>query len=149
ALYQAERELYRKHGVSTPLWQINSEASLGKAYLRELGVPPFLRAHPEVPPAVHGYGMVAYSGGRSGGRIRLQPPEVLYYDFKSQYATVNALMGVQDLLLAKDVHVREVTAGVQALLANFTLEQLQSTAFWRRLRVLVRIRPAAGDLLSV
>jgi hypothetical protein len=67
------------------MWEIFSEANLGKAYLREFGVPPFLRAHPEVPPEVHGYGMVAYYGGRSEVHIRLQPTEVLYCDFKSQY----------------------------------------------------------------
>jgi hypothetical protein len=148
ALYQAERELYRQHGVSKPLWQIYSEASLGKAYLAELGVPPFVRAHAGFPPEVHGFGMVGYSGGRSEVRIRLQPTEVLYCDFKSQYPTVNALLGLQALLLAQEVTVREATADVQALLSGLTLDRLQVPAFWRRLRVLVRIRPN-NDLLPV
>jgi hypothetical protein len=148
ALYQAERALYRRHGVGKPVWQIYSEASLGKAYLQELGVPPFVRQHPGVPPEVHGYGMVGYYGGRSKVHIRLQPTEVLYCDFKSQYPTVNAVLGLQALLLARTVTVRDATADVQALLATLTLDQLQDPAFWRRLRVLVRIRPD-DDLLPV
>jgi hypothetical protein len=146
ALYQAERQLYRRHAVSKPLWQIYSEASLGKAYLAELGVPPFLRAHPGFPPEVHGYGMVGYSGGRSEVRIRLQPTEVQYCDFKSQYPTVNALMGLQALLIAKEVTVHDATPDVRALLAGLTLDQLQAPAFWRGLRVLVRIRPQDDHL---
>ena len=148
SLYQAERELYRRHGVSTPMWQIYSEASLGKAYLKELGVPRFLQQHPEVPPEVHGYGMVAYYGGRSKVRIRLQPTEVLYADFKSQYATVNALMGLQDLLVAQTITIRDATMDVRQMLATLSLEQLQTPAFWRRLRVLVNIKPD-GDLLPL
>src|SRR5262249_17986186 len=99
-------------------------------------------------PEVHGYGMVAYSGGRSEVRIRLHPTEVLYYDFKSQYATVNALIGIQDLLLAKEVRVRDVTAEVQALLAACTLDQLQDPAFWRRRGGVVRTG-RGGALLPV
>jgi len=148
ALYQAERDLYRRHGVSKPMWRIYSEASLGKAYFAELGVPPFLHAHPDFPPEVHGYGMAAYYGGRSEVRIRLQPVEVLYCDFKSQYPTVNALMGLQDLLLAREVTVRDATAEARALLATLTIDQLQSPDFWRGLCVLVKVRPA-GDLLPV
>jgi hypothetical protein len=148
SLYQEERQLYRKHGVSSPMWRIYSEASLGKAYLRELGVPPFLDQHADFPAQVYGYGMVAYYGGRSEVRIRLQPTEVIYCDFKSQYPTVNAVMGLQDLLLAKDVMVRDATADVRMLLATYTLDQVQSPAFWRRLRVLVKVRPQ-DDLLPV
>jgi hypothetical protein len=57
-------------------------------------------------------------------------------------------MGLQDLLLAKEVTVRDATADVRAMLAAFTLDQLQSPTFWRRLRVLVKIRPE-NDLLPV
>jgi hypothetical protein len=148
ALYQAERDLYRRHGLSKPIWQILSEASLGKAYLEEMGIPRFLHAHPEVPPEIHGYGMVAYYGGRSEVRIRLKPTEVRYCDFKSQYATVNALMGLQDLLLARSVTVRDVTRETRDFLTTVRLEDLQVAAIWRYVRKLVKIRPQ-GDLLPV
>lgn len=154
ALYQAERALYRRHGVSAPLWSIYSEASLGKAYFKELGVPRFMQQHPDFPPDVMGYGMAAYYGGRSEVKIRLQPTEVIYTDFKSQYPTVNALMGLQDLLLAERIEVRqgaEVAAGVRAWLALVVAngpDELHTSAAWRRLRCLVKVRPD-GDLLPV
>jgi hypothetical protein len=146
SLYQAERELYRTHGVGKKMWQIYSEASLGKAYLGELGVPRFLEQHADFPREVLGYGMVAYYGGRSEVHIRLQPTEVLYCDFKSQYPTVNALMGLQDLLLAKRILVRDATADVRNLLTTICLEHLHDPAYWRRLRVLVKLRPDADSL---
>ncbi len=154
ALYQAERDLYRRHGVSKPLWSIYSEASLGKAYFEEMGVPRFRQQHPNFPPEVLGYGMVAYYGGRSEVRIRLQPTEVIYTDFKSQYPTVNALMRLQDLLLAERIEVRqgvEVAAEVRAWLALVAAngpDELHSSEAWQRLRCLVKVRPA-GDLLPV
>jgi hypothetical protein len=130
------------------MWRIYSEAPLGKAYLRELGVAPFLQQHPAFPPEVLGCSMVAFYAGRSEVHVRLRPTEVLYCDFKSQYPTVHALMGLQDLLLAKHITVRDATADVRAMLAALTLDQLQEPQTWRRLRVLVKIRPQQ-DLLPL
>lgn len=148
AIYQELRALYRKHGVSTPMWSIYSEASLGKAYLKEMGVPPFLEAHPDFPEEILGYAMNSYIGGRSEVHIRLQPVEVRYLDFKSQYPTGNALMCLQDLLLANEVHMRDVTADIRAMLSHISLADLQQPAFWQKLRVLVKIKPQ-GDILPV
>jgi hypothetical protein len=148
ALYQAERELYRRHGLSTPIWKILSEATLGKACLEEVRVPRFLKAHPEVTPQIHGYGMVGYYGGRSEVRWRLKPIEVRYLDFKSQYPTVNALQGLQDLLLARTITVRAATAEIHDFLSTVRLEDLQHPETWRRLRGFVRLRPDE-DLLPV
>ena len=154
ALYQAERTLYKRHDVSAPLWSIYSEASLGKAYFKDMGVPRFMQQHPDFPADVMGYGMVSYYGGRSEVKIRLQPTEVIYTDFKSQYPTVNALMGLQDLLLAERIEVRqgtEVVAEIRAWLALVVAngpDELHTSAAWRRLRCLVKVRPD-GDLLPV
>lgn len=148
ALYQAERALYKRHGVTKPMWFIYSEASLGKAYYSLLRVPPFMRQNKDFPSEVMGYAMVSYYGGRSDVRIRLQPVEVIYCDFKSQYPTVNALMGLQDLLIAERVDVRDCTADVRGWLATLTPADLQQPDVWRRLRCLVKIRPN-GDVLPV
>ncbi len=149
ALYRAERALYKRHGVTKPMWFIYSEASLGKAYYVLLGVPPFMRQNKDFPSEVMGYAMVSYYGGRSDVRIRLQPVEVIYCDFKSQYPTVNALMGLQDLLIAERVDVRDCAADVRGWLATLTPADLQQPDVWRRLRCLVNIRPDGGDVLPV
>jgi len=148
SLYQAERSLYRTHGLSRDMWRIYSEASLGKAYLKELGMPQFMKQNAAFPKDVLGYGMVAYYGGRTEVKIRLQPTEVVYCDFKSQYPTVNALMGLQDLLLAKQVKVKDCTAQVREWLKNVTMDDLQKPESWSRLRCLVKVRPD-GDIIPV
>jgi len=130
------------------MWFIYSEASLGKAYYVLLGVPPFMRQNKDFPSEVMGYAMVSYYGGRSDVRIRLHPVEVIYCDFKSQYPTVNALMGLQDLLIAERVDVRDCAADVRGWLATLTPADLQQPDVWRRLRCLVKIRPN-GDVLPV
>lgn len=146
SLYQEERDLYRKHGLSKEITGIYSEASMGKAYYKEFGISPFLEKNPDFPCDVLGYGMAAYYGGRTEVRIRLKPMEVIYCDFKSQYPTVNALMGLQDLLLAREVRVRKCTREAQELLVGLTLEELLKPETWKKLRVLVKVIPC-GDVL--
>src|SRR3712207_3248993 len=130
------------------MWQIYSEASIGKAYKKKLGVVPFLQQHPDFSKDVLGKAMSTYYGGGSGIRIRLQPVEVIYCDFKSQYPTVNALMGVQDLLLAEHIDVQPCPEATQAFLNRITLDDLHHFDTWRRLLVLVQLRPDQ-DLLPV
>jgi hypothetical protein len=142
--YKALHDLYGRHGLSTPMWRIYSEASLGKSYLKEMGITPILARQPDFPKDVLGYGMAALYGARVECAVRLQPVEVEYDDFLSQYATVNALLGLQDLLLAKELRIRrgpEVTAEVRAFLQRVTLVDLQRPETWRGLRFLCLVRP--------
>jgi hypothetical protein len=148
----AERDLYRRHGVGRDRWTIYSEASLGKAHLHDLRVPTAARRAWAIPDTRQGHAMTAYFGGRAEVHIRLRPTEVIPVDFKSQYPTVNALLGLQGLWLARAVTVRHgprVVAEVRRLLADpHLLDWLQRPEHWRRLRVFVRLRPR-GDVLPV
>ena len=123
-----------------------SEASLGKGYLRELGVPTSKKRPWALPPETQGAALTTYYGGRSEVTIRQTPVEVIYCDFKSQYPTVNTLMGLQAFWIAGDVTTREVTDEVAAFLAQpipDLLRTLQQPATWQRLRVIVKL--AAHD----
>jgi len=149
SLYVAERDLYRRHNVDRALSSIYSEASLGKAYLRAMGVPTAKARSWSITSAVQGYAMSAYYGGRAEAHIRLKPVQVIYCDFKSQYPTVNALMGLQEMLLATDLSTRDATAAVRELLSDpHLLERLQQPETWRRLRCLVKLLPC-DDILPV
>lgn len=147
-LYQAEREAYRKHGLSRDPWKIFSEASMGKAYLSDLGIPPFLQKHKDFPKDAIGKAMTAYYGGRTEVRIRLKPTEVIYTDFTSEYPTVNALMNIQQLLLAEKITVEPCLEEAQSLLKELTLENLLKKENWPKLRCFVKVMPD-GDLLPV
>ena len=100
------RERYRALGISKPVWNVFSPASLGKGFYDDMGVPHFMEAHPYFPPSVLGICMVSFYGGRSEIRIRNRPVEVIHVDFKSQYSTGNALLGTQHLLLAETYEIQ-------------------------------------------
>ena len=100
------RDRYKALGISKPVSEVYSAASLGKGFYDDLGVPRFMDAHPDFPPSVLGYCMEAFYGGLTDVRIRDQIVEVIHTDFKSQYSTANILLGLQDLLLAQTYEIR-------------------------------------------
>ena len=147
------RARYREHGLTKGPWEIYSEASLGKGYYREFGVPHFMLQHKDFPPEIIGLHMQAYYGGRSEVRIRKGIYEVSHTDFKSQYPSVNALMGLQEMLLAERIEIdrgEKHLAKVRAFLDGITLKDLQKPQTWRHplMRTIVRIVPS-GDILPV
>jgi hypothetical protein len=144
AVWVALRDLYKQHDLKKPPWKIYSEASLGKAYLEAFEVPRFLPRHKSILPEIIGYHMAAYYGGRSEVRVRRKVCDVIHTDFKSQYPTVNALLKLQDLLLAERIEVRggpSHVEEVQAFLDAVTLEDLQRPDTWPKLRSIVRVLP--------
>jgi len=64
--------------TQTPLHSLHSEASLGKAYLKQMGVRPFLEVQPDFPKELLGAAMCSYFGGRSEVHIRRKVTRVLY-----------------------------------------------------------------------
>lgn len=148
SLYQAQRTVYRQHGLTKEPWKLFSGASIGKSYLYDFEIPPFLKQHTSFPRAAIGKAMMAYYGGRTEVRIRLQPTEVIYTDFTSEYPTVNALMDIQALLLAEKIEVQPCLEEAQHLLATLSVEDLLLKKTWPLLRCFVQIIPN-GDLLPV
>jgi transcriptional regulator with XRE-family HTH domain len=105
-IWEKLRDRYRTLGISKPVSEVYSAASLGKGFYDDLGVPRFMDAHPGFPPSVLGCCMEAFYGGLTDVRIRNRAVEVIHTDFKSQYSTANVLLGLQDLLLAKSFAIR-------------------------------------------
>ena len=138
--YLALKSEYARHGLGRDLSRILSEASLGKAYLTQMGVQPLLVSQ-EIDRASFGPIMCAYYGGRAEVRIRRTITEVIYTDFKSMYPTVNTLMGLWRFVIAEGYQVSDGTDEVRALLASVTLDDLQNPDTWRRLPSICRVRP--------
>ncbi|MGR3290394.1 MAG: hypothetical protein ACU0C9_04270 [Paracoccaceae bacterium] len=139
---------YRGHNLNTQTHRILSEASVGKAYLKQMNIKPFLANLPDFPRETFGQIACAYYGGRAEVRIRRVPTQVLYCDFKSMYPTVSALMGLWPFVVAQDLSIRDTTGHTQALLDSVCLEDLQTPDMWQKLQTLVRLRPD-GDVLPV
>jgi hypothetical protein len=144
------RTLYRKHGRTREIDRIYSEASLGKAYLTDFGIKPFLQQNPSFDRRMIGPFMEGLYGGRSEVRIRHELRETMVADYRSQYSTINALMRLQELLIAERVEAIEGGPAGEAarFLRDVTLADLQRKDTWPKLRGVALIRPA-GDILPV
>lgn len=139
---------YAMHGLSKNMDRILSEASIGKAYLQEMGIRPFLGCDPGFSRELFGEIMCAYYGGRAEVRNRRVIHETCYCDFKSMYPTVNALMGLWRFVVADGLESRDSTAETRGFLENVAIEDLQHPSIWRKLTTLVRIKPKK-DLFPV
>jgi hypothetical protein len=144
------RALYRKHGRTRDIDRIYSEASLGKAYLSDFGIKPFLQQNPGFNRRMIGPFMEGLYGGRSEVRVRHELRETMQADFRSQYSTINALTGLQELMIAERVEAIEGGPAGEAacFLRGVTLADLQRKETWPKLRGVALIRPD-GDILPV
>jgi len=142
--FERLQQQYEAYGLTeTAIDDIYSEASLGKAYLKQMGVKPWRDLQPEFPPELLGAIMSSYYGGRSEVRIRRKPVQVLYCDFLSMYPTVCTLMTLWRFVIAEGIRWVDATEEVRRFLEEATLEDLQKPETWPKLRALVRVRPQA------
>lgn len=137
-----------RHPIELQPTKAFSPASGGKAYLRSMGILPVLDRQPDFSEEVLAAAMCAYYGGRAECRIRDVDLPVVYLDFVSMYPTVNALMGLWDLVIAEGIDAVEDTDAVQAFLEEVTLGSVFDPETWTRLPVLAQIRPD-DDVLPV
>lgn len=147
--YQALVLKFEGHSLQNArLSQILSEASLGRAYLKEMGIKPWREVQPEFPEEVIGTIMSTYFGGRAEVHIRRKIARVLYCDFLSMYPTVCTLMGLWRFVIANGMSFFDTTAETSDWLDNAKPDDLQSSTNWRRLATLVQIHPD-DDVLPV
>ena len=148
ALLVALRADYNTHPIELDPCRAYSPASIVKAYYRAMGITPRLAAQPGFPPAVLGYAMSAYYGGRAECAIRRTPVPIVQTDALSMYPTVNANMGLWRFHTARSIETTECAADVQAFLEPITVDRLCDPATWRDLAFYARIVPD-GDVLPV
>lgn len=138
---------YSKHPIALQATKAYSPASIGKAYLRAMGIEPILKRQPDFPQAYLGYAQSAFFGGRASAHIRKVPVPVVYTDFLSMYPTVNILMGLWRFVTAREIRVVEhCQAAVQVSLERVTAADLFQQETWKHLTAFVRIIPN-GDVL--
>ncbi len=148
-LAQALLEELSQHPVDIEPKRAFSPASIGKAYLEALGIPPILKRQPNFETWLLGAGTEAFYGGRADARIRKTPVPVIYTDFRSMYPTVNALVGNWELLTAHRIEAVESTRRIRAICAQPNLaDRFFNPDAWADLATLVQIQPD-GDILPV
>jgi hypothetical protein len=140
-------EEYDKHPIDLQASKAYSPASIGKAYLREMGIPPILERQPNFPKRYLGYAQSAFFGGRTSAHIRKVSVPVVYTDFLAMYPTVNSLMDLWSFVTAREIAVIEnCQAEVETFLRQVTANRLFEPAIWKQLTAFVRIIPD-GDIL--
>ena len=129
--------------LETPVHRIMSEASLGKAYLIQIGVRPWRECQPDFPPELMGKILSTYYGGRSEVHIRRKVQRVIYSDFLSMYPTVCTKMGLWKFVIADGMNCRVATDEVRSILETVTADEFQQPETWKKLLAIVRVRPDA------
>jgi transcriptional regulator with XRE-family HTH domain len=147
--YVELKQRFEEHALAqSEVSQILSEAGLGKAYLKEMGVRPWRDLQPDFPDQIVGAILSTYFGGRAEVHIRRVPTRVLYCDFLSMYPTVCTLMRLWPFVIGDAMSHRDSTAETSTWLASATPADLQKPENWLRLTTLVQIKPD-GDILPV
>jgi hypothetical protein len=143
-------EEYDKHPIDLQETKALSPASIGKSYLRSMGITPIKERHSNFQPH-SGHAQTAYFGGRTSAHIRKVPIPVVYTDFLSMYPTVNRLLHLQDFVVARNIKVvdhcqDEVVGFLRSVSRNFLFQQ----STWSRpcMRGFARVIPN-GDILPV
>jgi hypothetical protein len=125
-----------------------SPASIGKAYLRKMGIRPFLQQNPDFPREILGHVMGGYYGGRVETKMRKKPVKVRYLDFTSLYPSLFSLMGLWEFVIANRIQWTDCTSEVHKLLNDIDLEALRDPSVWKGMTIIVQIQPN-DDILPV
>jgi hypothetical protein len=152
-LYQSALDRYKMFNIADPVNRLYSPASIGKAYLRKMGIKSFTECNPDFPKDILGYAMSPYYGGRTEVRIRNKPIPVTYLDFTSMYPTVYSLLELDKFLKAKKIdyiHNTENTENVRVFVNSLKIEDLRNPKTWLRneMHSIVKIKPNE-DILPV
>jgi hypothetical protein len=142
-------EEYDKHDIKLQETKAYSPASIGKAYLRNMGIEPILKRQPDFPKSYLGHAQSAFFGGRTSAHIRKVSVPVVYTDFLSMYPTVNSLMNMWSFVIARKIRVvehrqHEIRAFLQRL--NADIAELFKPSTWNHLTAFVQVIPN-GDIL--
>jgi hypothetical protein len=142
-------EEYDRHPICTSLQETKaySPASIGKTYLRKMGIKPILERQHRFPKRYLGYAQSAFFGGRTSAHIRKVAVPVVYTDFLSMYPTVNSLMNLWNFVTARRIRVIDhCQLEVQRFLEELTPDDLFKPPTWKKLPAFVRVIPN-GDIL--
>ncbi len=145
---QALTERYGRFGFTdTPVTRIYSEASVGKALLKQAGATPWRQLQPECPHWLIASILETYYGGRTECRIRRIPIPGAYLDFLSQYPTVFTLQNLDRYLFAQGFDWQdENPAELQAWLDELGPSGVLDPTLWPKLDAICLVAPD-GDLL--
>jgi hypothetical protein len=140
SLYEACRRELERHPIELAAHSALSPAGIGKGYLRAMGVRPRLELQEDFPRDVLGAAASSYYGGRVEAHLLGSAP-ARYLDVMSMYPTVNALMGLWQLVIAETVDSREAVDQVRALLDATSLDAVMRAESWPAMVGIAKLAP--------
>ncbi|MEK6909344.1 MAG: hypothetical protein AABX23_04810 [Nanoarchaeota archaeon] len=145
-VYLKLKERFESYQINIPLTDIFSSASLGKNALKQMGISSFHEQNPDFKFEILGNVMICYYGGRVEVLMRKEPVKVSVLDFTSMYPTITLLIGLWDFIIADRIEYQYCTSEIIELLKKITLEDLRNPETWKKLAVIVKIKPNAEEL---
>ena len=135
-------EEYGRHPIQLQVTKAYSPASIGKAYLRAMGIVPVLERQPDFPKEYLGYAQTAFYGGRTSAHIRKQAVPVVYTDFLSMYPTVNSLLDLWRFVIAERINIIDgCEAEMTEFLHGLSAEKLFQPEIWKGLTGFAKVVP--------
>ncbi|MEO9307469.1 MAG: DNA polymerase [Nitrososphaera sp.] len=132
---------FDSYNLSVPVTQAYTPASIGKEFLKAMGVKSFLKKNKKFSKDILGYIMTSYIGGRTEDKIRKIPTKVDVLDFLSMYPTVCKLQDLWRFVIAQKIECHESTLEVTEFIDKFTLEDIQNPKNWTKLPGIVLVEP--------
>jgi hypothetical protein len=133
---------YALHPILLQITKAFSPASIGKGYLRGMGIEPILQRQPDFPKRYVGYAQSAFYGGRASAHVRKIAVPVVSTDFLSMYPTVNSLMGLWRFVTAREIRVvKRCRREILDFLTNLSPSDLFKAATWKHMPAFVRVMP--------
>ncbi|MEM3431485.1 MAG: hypothetical protein QW783_02995 [Candidatus Micrarchaeia archaeon] len=149
-LYQSALERYEMFNLPDPVNRLYSPASIGKAYLKKIGIKPFMELNETFPKDVLGYVMSSYYGGRTEVRIKDKAIPITYLDFTSMYPSLYSLLGLDSFLKTEKIEYKHSKEKVITFLNTLRIKDLQNKDVWKNdlMHSIVLICPK-DDILPV
>lgn len=140
-LYLQVMKRYLTYHINKHESRLYSPASIGKSYLEQIGIIPFLKQNPSFSRELLGYVMMTYFGGRTDCKARKIPSKVSYIDFTSMYPTIYVLLQMDKFLKAKKITHHKSTKETQRLLDTITKKDVVNKEFWRKSVAICKVIP--------
>jgi hypothetical protein len=146
SLYLKMIERYKSFHLDLSPENVYSPATIGKQYLKQMGVKSFLEQNANFPPELLGKIMTTYYGGRSEIKVRKKSVKVRYMDFTGMYPSLFHIMNLWPLVTANEIEAVDATDQTRRMVNKASLDTLRTPEFWKDMITIVQVK-AEEDIL--
>ena len=147
--YRILCDRYAVYQLDMPIYDLISEASIGKSALSTMNIRPWREVQPGGPDGGMTSRVISsYYGGRTEVHRRREVVRVNQTDFTTMYPTVCVLQNLWKFIIGEGFTAVVATDEIRAFLEAATPETFRDRDIWRHLTALVRLTPG-GELVPI